>query len=792
MKQKAIAFLMFFCIIIAACGQKQEENPLQTEGWEEETKPEEIKEIEEEKEINWVIEEQVLPNADEALINELPAESIIFSDAWYLQNETVYRIVTCTNEDETASEKEFYKGCFVQKLEAPYTEWINYFIAPTEWVEGENCQPWFYGRSSYILTDDGLYVLLKGKQGEYIGQWTEEKGPSFKRIESDLFSEKYFKDNSLTQLQWWIGKDKSYYLYSEEEYIHMDENFTVKEKLVRDSGNWVSGLWENPYEDKLYLFGPADFYYKSEYSSYVRSGIKIFNEEEKIFVESADIHLGQDDDICFVSKTEGYLYSSYWIAGFSLDTGEIKWLYDFQNNKDYYNKMYNARKPLVYMQIVNGILGGFAREDGSHVLLVAGADGTYQIWTMLKGEEKDSSSDEEKQEVELALTISNTTMEEAVYEFNMQNDNYKIVLRTPSEGEDFEDFRTRIQAELSAGAGPDIMGAGSVIDIEAGAKKGFILDLTEEFAEYETDILPSVWETGTLNGHRYSVPYSCSISTVVADGRLVNNQTCWTLDEAIRFMEDSGAPYFMAGAGEAELFFNLGLRAGSGSGLIDWQNKTSRLNSEEAVQLLELATQYADNECEPGKEYAQAESGKAMTVLLYMGSPDDMRVAAAIFKDNEAYIGFPTVNGESGHIIYVSDLVVNQNSPCKDGAIAFLKFLLSEEKQSDIAKGVTYGFPVRKDAMELMYDYLQQDESEPAGPNMVGGVEYEEKPLSDESIEKLREIMETARPSERKLNQVMNIVEEELKSFRQEGKSAQQALDTANSRVQLYLNETAD
>lgn len=789
MKKRIIAIAMFLCLFVTACGQKQEENPLQTGEWVEETKPEEIKEIEEETEINWVIEEQVLPNADEALINELPAESIIFSDGWYLQNETVYRVVVCTNEDETASEDEFYKGCFIQKSEAPYTEWTNYFIAPTEWVEGEECQPWSYGRSSYILTDDGLYVLLKGKQGEYIGEWTEEKGPSCKRIESDLFTEKYFEDNLLTQLRWWVGKDKSYYLYSEEEYIHMDENFTVKEKLERDGGNWVSALQENPYNNKLYLLGPEDFYYNAEYSSYVRSGIKIFNEEEKIFVESTDIHLGTEDDICFTSETEGYLYSSYCIARFSLDLGEIKWLYDFQNNKDYYNKMYNASKPLVYMQTVNGILGGFARKDGSHVLLVAGADGTYQIWKMLKGEERVSSSDEEKQEVELALTISSTTIEEAVYEFNMQNSNYKIVLRTPNEGEDFEDFRTRIQAELSAGAGPDIMEAGSVIDMEAGAKKGFLLDLTEEFAEYETDILPSVWETGTVNGQRYSVPYSCSISTVVADGRLVNNQTCWTPDEAMRFMEDGGAQYFMAGAGEAELFFYLGLQASSGSLLIDWQNKTCSLNSEEAVRLLEFATQYADNECEPGKEYAQAESGKALTVLLYMGSPDDMRVAAAIFENNEAYIGFPTINGESGHIIFVSDLVVNQKSPCKEGAIAFLKFLLSKEKQSDIAKGFSYGFPVRKDAMELMYDYLQQDESEPTGLNMAGGIEYEKKPLSDESIKKLREIMETASPSEYKLNQVMGIVEDELKGFWQEGKSAQQALDIANSRVQLYLNE---
>ncbi len=792
--------VIFFCLILTACGQNQEEKPVQTGEWEETAEQEEItppEEIEDITEIDWVIEETVLPNADDAIREMLPEGSMIFTDSWYLQNESVYRIAICVNEDETASDREFFKGIFIQKMTAPYEEWVSCFVAATDWVEGEECQPWVYSGSSYAITD-AFYILLRGKQGDYIGTWTEETGASAEKIESKLFTSAYFDENLIHGVRWGRGKDKTYFLYSNKEYIHLDENFAVKERWERDEGTWVYAIQENPFNDKTYLVGPGEFYYEEAYASYVQSGIQIFqSEDKKVLAKSLDVHSA--NTICFISETEGYLYNDYGIAGFSLETGEIEWLYDFHEDMEYYNKMYNPNKPLVYMQILNGIQGGFARKDGSHVLLVAGADGTYQIWNMLKGEEKASSSDKEKQEVELALTVSSTAIEEAVYEFNMQSAEYKIVLRTPNEGEDFDDFRTRIQAELSGGEGPDIMGAGSVIDLEAGAKKGFLLDLTEEFAEYEKDILPSVWEIGTVNGRCYSVPYSCTIRTVVADGRLVNNQTGWTLEEAMRYMEDSSVPYFMAGAGEAELFFNLGLQTGS-SRLIDWQNKTSSLNGEEALRLLEFATQYADNECEPGKAYAQAESGKAMTVLLYMGSPDDMRVAEAIFKGNETYVGFPTINGEGGHNISASGLAVNQKSPCKEGAIAFLKYLLSEEKQSDIAKGLTagsqngfsYGFPVRKDAMELMYDYLQQEDSESVGTNMAGGVEYEKKPLSDESIEKLREIMETARPSESKLNLVMDIVMEELKGFRQEGKSAQQALDIANSRVQLFLSESAD
>ena len=324
------------------------------------------------------------------------------------------------------------------------------------------------------------------------------------------------------------------------------------------------------------------------------------------------------------------------------------------------------------------------------------------------------------------------------------------------------------------------------------------MDLTEYFADYEQDMLPSVWMAGLVNEKRYAVPYAYSLTTLVTDKKMANGRESWSLEEAMNAMEQSDADCFLAETDAAALFFYLGLQTESDGALMDWTNGVSHLNSGEGIRLLEFVEKYADNGEHSGEAYLKTAEGRAAVALLYLTNLESMRAATAMYRNQEVYIGFPVESGEkSGHILNDYSVVVNQNSPNAEGAIEFIQYMLSEETQLHMAEKMVQdretvpGFPVRKDAMDKIYDLLQAD-TDSSDLNMMNGLEYTSETLSDESIQKLKEMVSSARPSGHKAAQLYDIIVDEIKEFKSGNKSAQQVLDNVNNRAQLYLDESAN
>ena len=792
--KRSLVIIIMLGLFLSACGQNRQEQIAQQDSRhddvvkEDDVKTEIPETLPEEK--KWVIDELALPDEDAALKELIPQGAEIFTDEWFLVKETVYRAVTFINSDESVSEEEYFKGHCVQKLEAPYTEWINTFIAPEDWLDGELCEPWTYFSS--LMTENGFAVLLEGRNGTYIGTWNEKTGTAVSEIDSSFL----MTEDSEKYPHWWRGKEGDIWVWDDNKCINIGTDNTISGKLEREEGYYGTTVAENERNGIIYMSYPAEASYDPAISGRRYSGIQIASRDGKqVFLTSMDIHASQGDILCFITEEKGYLYGSEYISEFSLKEGTMDLLYDFSQDAAYYDKMYNARKPLKYMHAENGIQGAWAKEDGSHVLLVACSDESWQIWKMHEEKKEDAKSAKQKETLEWAVTVPEAYEEQAAAMFNQQNEKYEIVFRMPDEGEDFEDFRNRIRAELAAGKGPDILTEGSVIGIDDGVRAGFLADITEYFTDYEEDMLASAWQSGVIENRRYAAPYKYTITTLVTNQDFVNGREQWTLQEAVKCMENSDADCFIAGMETDELFFYLGLQSEANSQLIDWQNRICHLDSGEAQELLLFADRYADTEGTKENAYLSASEGKAAAAIMYLMRPDDMRAAAAMFQNKEVYIGFPAENGESGHVLSVFGLAVNQGSANVEGAAAFIRFLVSEDVQEDLAarilQGSATGFPVRNSAMEQVYRSLKEEEDLET-VYTSNGLQYALVSLSEETIQGLRELSESARPMGDKANQLFTIVGEEVRDFRSEGKTATQVLAVVNNRAQLYLNEMDD
>ena len=745
----------------------------------------------------WSIEELTLPDEDEPLTGVIPQNTKIYSESWYLVKETVYRITTLVDVNDSIPWEEYFKGYGIQRLEAPYTTWENTYISVGDWVQGENCIPWNYHQ--YSLSEDEVSFLLQGKEGVYLGTWRTDNTLSAKKIDRSLL-----QIDSENRYDYWFKSDSGdVFLWQNDREICLDSenSFAIKERLQPEDGYYITDITQNEYDGACYLVCANEYQYNAANSGWYFNGIRFISNDKKQEVLSSDDPGQNKGRICFTGEKQGYVYQGFSVSYFSFEDGMIHTVYNFVNDETLYDKMYNPDKELKYMSISDGIIGGYAKDENTHILLVDCADSSRQIWKMTASDDKTADTSvpgKPKKEIVWAATIAGAYEEKLVAKFNKQSDDYNIVFRTPDNGESFEDFRTRIQAEIASGKGPDIMTEGAVIDVENSVRRGILMDLTEYFADYEQDMLPSVWMAGLVNEKRYAVPYAYSLTTLVTDKKMANGRESWSLEEAMNAMEQSDADCFLAETDAAALFFYLGLQTESDGALMDWTNGVSHLNSGEGIRLLEFVEKYADKGDCSGETYLKTAEGRAAVALLYLTNLESMRAATAMYRNQEVYIGFPVESGEkSGHILNDYSVVVNQNSPNAEGAIEFIQYMLSEETQLHMAEKMVQdretvpGFPVRKDAMDKIYDLLQAD-TDSSDLNMMNGLEYTSETLSDESIQKLKEMVSSARPSGHKAAQLYDIIVDEIKEFKSGNKSAQQVLDNVNNRAQLYLDESAN
>lgn len=781
MKKRWSLVLAVICLLLTACSVKPDDLKNQAEPKEELSKTKTHKE--------WKLNQIELPDADKALDDIIPGTGRRYGGKWGLAGEKVYRLIHVSSSPDEL----IYAGSCVQILSPPYTSWENHYIAPEDWLEGKSCRPWIFTWSEYFSGDGVLHVLLQEQDGvSCIGRWSIKEGCSVIKLEDERLQEEYFYDKVPDV---WIDDEKlgNYFLYRQQvpemEYrsLWVDKDNREKNGMPQLSEGYVWQITYNPFSEETYLCGllAKDIVIEGDSVFFPESGFAIWKEGKRqpVFT-SQDTYMAANNEIVFISETEGYLWNFGGIWQFSLKEQSIEKIFSMDMN---------------VLDKIGAWSGASVRDDGSLLMLSEGMYDIYEAGTCFLWElsEDIPQKSEEKKELVLAVTFASSAYEQMVRDFNMQSDGYRIVLRAAEEGEDFGDYRTRIQAEMAAGGGPDLLAADESVNLEAGARKGYLLELTEFFADFEDALLPSAWKTGQVDGKQYAIPYACSINTLVVSRDAAGDKKNWTLQEAMESMEKSNAVFFAGMEDEAGLFYYLGLSTESNKKLVDWESGVSSLNGGEAEALLQFAVRYADHDSTLGNVAQRVSDREGLAWLQHLYNVDAIKLATAIFQNEEVYIGFPVQNGGSGHLVYGRSIAVNQACRHQDGARDFLEFLLSEEYQMQFAEKAASGtsisrpdgFPIRKEALEQFFNYLREEKDESEGLSAFGDFEYQDIPLSDKQIDRLREVFFTARPASLRAGNLMPVMEKEIGDYISGDKSAEQVLDIIQNRVQLYLNE---
>lgn len=139
---------------------------------------------------------------------------------------------------------------------------------------------------------------------------------------------------------------------------------------------------------------------------------------------------------------------------------------------------------------------------------------------------------------------------------------------------------------------------------------------------------------------------------------------------------------------------------------------------------------------------------------------------------------------------------LNVNSKCKEGAIAFLRYLMSEECQQNKLNVFRIspldfqgGMPIRWTAIDYMLGKstnLRKEE----GSCERDGIRYEYDPLDESDVEQIRYLFEHAHVGTHDGPSFGNIIYEEMPAYINGDKTVQQVAEIIHRRMQLYIDET--
>lgn len=398
-----------------------------------------------------------------------------------------------------------------------------------------------------------------------------------------------------------------------------------------------------------------------------------------------------------------------------------------------------------------------------------------------------------KEEILLCNTGLSVTLQEMIVEYNTHSSRYEIVPVGPERGTSVDDYRTRLQLELSNGKGPDILSYYTLQNLEMKpfAEKGLLMDVTD-FLEEQGNLVEGAVEFNRVNGRLYGVPLSFSIATFITSKRLAGSNEVWTKDTCMQVMQDSGASVFCESPygwpKEESGLFVLNMLGVGRDGIQLFVNEEEGISSfeqQEFIEMLEFCKTYSDSMTEATKQERIA-SGEVAYVIGGVSGFKSFWYFDSLFGGNPVYIGYPSPQGGRFEL-RVASYYINSSSSHKEGALDFLSFLMSEEQQRKMCVE-DHVFPVNKDLLETMWAEASEEIIDQNTLYIERGVEYSPRLMTDEEQQIFWNMLKNPVYYQWR-NVIWDIVEEEAKPFFYGEKTAREVATIIDGKVQLYLDE---
>lgn len=383
--------------------------------------------------------------------------------------------------------------------------------------------------------------------------------------------------------------------------------------------------------------------------------------------------------------------------------------------------------------------------------------------------------------------------------WSMESGTYSIKVERKNDAQEVETLWDRTMMEIAAGKGPELMWVNEG-DMRTLAEKGVLMDLSGMIPDdLKAELLPGVLQAGTYNGVLVGLAPEVSFYSIVTPDSVWSGDS-WTAADVMELVESGDDWEYPLSLdtrklSAATIFFgfffdNIDIE---NSGYVDMEKGISYFNTEEFIRLIEFCRKYG----RPGGDGDFGEKswddinqmlneGKCVAQELYLYSGLESFSSQMSSYENCHIVGYPTNAGSGNYVFGEGYLVVNANAVHTDAIQDFICYLLDYENQYKVSTS-----PVRKDV--LRDRVVIGPGSIPAVLTVYNGdllKELATKPDGTIYLEEFMAFAESCEPRPYYPEVIRNILFEELASFWNGDKSAEETAEIIHRRVQLYLDET--
>ncbi len=315
--------------------------------------------------------------------------------------------------------------------------------------------------------------------------------------------------------------------------------------------------------------------------------------------------------------------------------------------------------------------------------------------------------------------------------FNRQSDEYRITLKTyeieyPSGGdyvyEDLiADAVTRLNNDMIAGTGPDILLTNAYMPVDSYIAKGLFVDLYSYIDADETlsreDFLPNVLKALEVNGGLYEAVPGFTVRTLAGKKEIVGDRTKWTPAEFTAFVQSlpEGMEVFseMTRSNALDMFLSAAYEE-----YIDADTGKCSFDSAGFAQILTFLStlpeelderRYDDQNYWQEYQYRFRDNKTALeTVYLSSFNSIASLFSYTFYTDEISFVGYPT-EGANGGVLTTGEVsfAISSKSPLKDGAWDFVRYFLTEEYQDG-----QYYFPLRRASLDKQMETALKEAEE--------------------------------------------------------------------------------
>lgn len=414
---------------------------------------------------------------------------------------------------------------------------------------------------------------------------------------------------------------------------------------------------------------------------------------------------------------------------------------------------------------------------------------------------------EEKTIITLGMVYTDYEIQSKVIAFNKTSDQYRIRLIEYYQYNNESDWNAGMKVfsnDILTSNAPDIIVIDSSMPLDSFMEKGVLLNLNS-YIEKDPDIskedmAPNILALGSKGEDTYILTASYMVSTMLMKESLVPNGQTLTLSELKQIEAQNGnIKAFTEVTRDDIIRYAMEMNYAE---FLDLETGKCEFNTPAFYELLEYAKEYPeeidwenmDDSYWEDYQYIFREN-KALLQYTNVGSMNYIAYTEqGTFGEKLAFVGFPGTQGITGVIYPYTQMAISADCDNPDAAWAFMRQFYTYDAQKDIG----YGIPVNLDAMD---DVFQKAQQRPYWIDDNGNkVEYDDiywidnqeiiiNPLTAERAEEIKEYVLSVDEIYYYDSSIIDIIIEEASPFFAGQKTAEQAADIIQSRIQIYVNE---